>query len=376
MNHLYSTYENLVKKFQFGKAKRKRSDSQIEVVDWESFLKKHERRLYQVQSIVFWESPVLSFGITLVLTLIFYFLSYCTWKLFASLFSVLLLLCVGDLWVDRIWPEIAVESPTSDDWLPVSERSWGAAELGQKMGLVKETLDRYWKWLINLRRDKPSLFCLSTSCILCGLVLVTWSISGLTLLYLSLLGFLCCPALLKRAGQSPLLQEYFASLLHFLGENNEEEEKIIPDVTEDTKKFLDVDTCESPASLDVTDSLDLDLGPMPSHEEVCLDGTAGLEEFALTQGGPAESPEPELSATSSSASLVSDAASVWDQEDQEYPSPSSQSLQLGHLISTMSKSLLPGGGGQPPAQLRKRRSPSSADEDSEFEMVEHDDVTS
>jgi hypothetical protein len=72
MNRLFSTYENLLTKFQFGKSKRKNSDgSQIEVVDLDSFLKKHERRLYQVQNVVCWESPLLSFGITLVLTLIF-----------------------------------------------------------------------------------------------------------------------------------------------------------------------------------------------------------------------------------------------------------------------------------------------------------------
>uniref|UniRef100_A0A8D9EG49 Protein FAM134C n=1 Tax=Cacopsylla melanoneura TaxID=428564 RepID=A0A8D9EG49_9HEMI len=185
MNRLFSTYENLVKNFHFGKTKRKNSDV-ITVVDLESFLKKHERRLYQVQNIVFWESPILSFGITLIVSLLFYFLSYCTWKFFASLFSILLVLCVGEVWVDRIWPEIAVESPTTDDWLPVNDRSFSAAEISQKMSLVKETLDRYWKWLINLRRDKPSIFCLSTSCILFSLILITWSISGLTLVYFSL----------------------------------------------------------------------------------------------------------------------------------------------------------------------------------------------
>ncbi|KAI5711360.1 hypothetical protein M8J75_016393 [Diaphorina citri] len=168
----------------FGKSKRKNSDgSQIEVVDLDSFLKKHERRLYQVQNVVCWESPLLSFGITLVLTLIFYFLSYCTWKFFASLFSVL---------------------------------SFSAAEISEKMSLVKENLDRYWKWLINLRRDKPSIFCLSTSCILFGLILITWSISGLTLVYLSLLGLLCGPAVVKRATRSRLVQEYVATFTQFL----------------------------------------------------------------------------------------------------------------------------------------------------------------
>lgn len=59
---------------------------------------------------------------TLFFSVYFSFLSYCTWKFFASLFSVLLVLCVGEVWVDRIWPEIAVESPTTNDWLPVNDR--------------------------------------------------------------------------------------------------------------------------------------------------------------------------------------------------------------------------------------------------------------
>ncbi|KAL1462620.1 hypothetical protein WDU94_014442, partial [Cyamophila willieti] len=337
---------------------------------------------------------------------VFSFLSYCTWKFFASLFSILLVLCVGEVWVDRIWPEIAVESPTTDDWLPVNDRSLSAAEISQKMSLVKENLDRYWKWLINLRRDKPSIFCLSTSCILFSLILITWSISGLTLVYLSLLGFLCGPALAKRASRSKLVQEYLVNISQiissYVAESKEDDEKIIPHVTEETKKFLDVDTVDA-APLDSMETLhhlsDLGVSSMPSYDEVCLDSLNGEtgDEFALHQGEPAElsdatgldsnlytPPLSSVSNTSSSASLVSDAATAFDNDDQEpeYSSTptSPPGLHFSHLISNMSKSLgFPGsvgdGAGSSQGQLRKRRNPSSADDDSEFEMIEHEDVS-
>lgn len=371
MNRLFSTYENLVKSFHFFNVKAKSSAAnQIEVVDLESFLRKYERRLFHFQNIVFWESPLLSSGITLALSLIFYFLSYCTWKFFASLFSLLLILCIGEVWVHQIWPEIAVETP-SDDWLPVNERSFSAAEISQKMSLVKENLDRYWKWLINLRREKPSIFCLSTSGILFILMVTTWYISGLTLVYLSLLGVLCGPALVKRAARSPAVQEYVNSLLSLLGtylaECDEEEEKILPHITEETKKYLDLD-CESPASLDSIDPTqnlsELGVSTMPSHEDVCMDGTAG-DEFALPHREPAELPAVDLytpplssvSNTSSSASLVSD---VLDNEDMEYSCTPTSSSHMNMGMASRG--------------VRQRRHVSSADEDSEFEMIEHDDV--
>jgi len=160
-------------------------------------LKPYERYFYLIQDLVTWENPSYSLIFVFLVNLFLWYLKRFELRPYGIFFSTLLIIVIHELWTEHIWPEIRVSKPPPkvEDKVSVSPRKGllSIPELSRYVNCVRAAVSEQLTRLINLRSTQPMAFCM----VVCGVCCVTAGIgsviSGFTFLYLVIMGCLTLP---------------------------------------------------------------------------------------------------------------------------------------------------------------------------------------
>lgn len=162
-------------------------------------LKRYEKYVSQLQSIVMWDNPTLSIICIVSVNILFWVFASLEWRFYGIVSSLLLAMSAHDAWTNHVWPEISITPLPQPHDAPASKTSDDAhtsvlavsRAVTSSLAAVKQCIG----WLRNLRARQPGLFCCLSSLVCSALLVLGRTVSGLLLVYAVLMSLLLGPGI-------------------------------------------------------------------------------------------------------------------------------------------------------------------------------------
>ncbi|ELU13960.1 hypothetical protein CAPTEDRAFT_223286 [Capitella teleta] len=154
-----------------------------------------ENCIMSVQSVLVWENPKYSASILLAVSLIFWLAT--TLRIFYLIGVTGAVIVFLDMWFNYIWPEIRVPPSPDEDtegWISIHPHLLSVPEICNHLATAVVSMEDFIEKACRMRKKSRAKFFILSMISLSSLAVFGCYVSGIRLLYISVLAVMLCPA--------------------------------------------------------------------------------------------------------------------------------------------------------------------------------------